>query len=588
MVTEVERLSVLIEANTKAYERAMARVETRTNQAIRRSEKAVAALDKRFQQAGRAAQKLAGILGVSFGTAALVRGFQNSIEAAAALGDAADRAGVSAEKLQELRFALDQNGASARDADEAIRRFTRRLGEFANSGGGPAAKAFEDLNINIRDAQGNLLDAGTVFDEAVAKLGELSTTAEISARSAQLFGDDAGPRLVKFLSQGIGGLRQYEQQLRDLGGVMDEEGVRKAQELDEAFKRLTLRVSVLSKEFAVNLASGIETAAGAFDGFRTDIENYLNNPSLRRFLDVITIAPTAQERAQRNLINELERGGNLVGPDRLPRIRPVQAESDAVAETVIADAAEEAARRLRGLAQNAGERVDNAFAEVFGDRDTPRGTRTPRERTGRQRETETFRQLREEISRAQDFADFFAESTTNTIEDLLTGVTSLSDAFKNLAASIGSAALQAALLGEGPLSLNGEGLLSNLFRGAFGTQSIGGRGGQPLNLLFGGNFQHGGSGRVPGTGMPDSTLFVARTTPGEAFAFGSSAQRGNTTVNVITPPGSEVEETRRQSGGREIIDIAIAANKRAMSRGDFDGALRSRFGAQPTVTQKTG
>lgn len=39
-------------------------------------------------------------------------------------------------------------------------------------------------------------------------------------------------------------------------------------------------------------------------------------------------------------------------------------------------------------------------------------------------------------------------------------------------------------------------------------------------------FANGGSGLIPGSGPTDSRLFLARVTPGEAFAFGDDAVRG--------------------------------------------------------------
>ena len=56
----------------------------------------------------------------------------------AEINDTALQAGVSAEALQELRFAIEQSGGSAEAADSGITRFAKNVSEAAQGGADPA------------------------------------------------------------------------------------------------------------------------------------------------------------------------------------------------------------------------------------------------------------------------------------------------------------------------------------------------------------------------------------------------------------------------------------------------------------------
>jgi hypothetical protein len=94
-------------------------------------------------------------LGAVLSVGLFARATKSALDFADSIDKAAKVAGVTTTFLQEMRFAGDQLGISTKLVDEGFRRFGRRLGEFVNSGGGPAAKAIESLGISVRDMEGN-------------------------------------------------------------------------------------------------------------------------------------------------------------------------------------------------------------------------------------------------------------------------------------------------------------------------------------------------------------------------------------------------------------------------------------------------
>lgn len=217
-------------------------VQAKLGQLDNRVNRSASNAQSRFQAMGRALT--AAFAGVA--TIAAVRGFANlasaSLEASANIQDMADRAGVGVEFLQEMRDAATFSGASVRDFDDAISRLNRRLGLFMQSGGGPAAQAFEDLGLAGRIASGELRDAEGVFNAAVEALEGVEGQARRSALASQLFGEDSGPRLVQLLSRGVEGINEYRQAARDAGRVVSEDLVASAADANDALQRMGIEI----------------------------------------------------------------------------------------------------------------------------------------------------------------------------------------------------------------------------------------------------------------------------------------------------------------------------------------------------------
>jgi len=55
--------------------------------------------------------------------------------------------GASIASIQELGFAASQNGSSLEAVQSSIKELTKRAGEFARTGGGPAAESFMQLGV---------------------------------------------------------------------------------------------------------------------------------------------------------------------------------------------------------------------------------------------------------------------------------------------------------------------------------------------------------------------------------------------------------------------------------------------------------
>lgn len=82
--------------------------------------------------------------------------------------------GESIEDLQAWGYAASQNGSSVEAVSESMREMNMRMGEFARSGGGPAAEVFKQFGINVRDANGDVITAGHLMGVLNEKMQTLS------------------------------------------------------------------------------------------------------------------------------------------------------------------------------------------------------------------------------------------------------------------------------------------------------------------------------------------------------------------------------------------------------------------------------
>ncbi|RMF11090.1 MAG: hypothetical protein D6773_00330, partial [Alphaproteobacteria bacterium] len=165
MATELERLHVLIEANTRSYERAMRRLEQKTDRAVRASRRQFSGLDRSLRQTQSLAASFSkGFLGgfAVGGIAALPVAIARATSEMAQLVDTADKLGIGVERLQEMRFAGQQVGVAVNTVDLALQRFTRRLGE-AQQGKGELVGILKQYNIALTDAQGRTRAATEVL-----------------------------------------------------------------------------------------------------------------------------------------------------------------------------------------------------------------------------------------------------------------------------------------------------------------------------------------------------------------------------------------------------------------------------------------
>ena len=277
----------------------MANVATITISVLAETARFTAGLKKSRNEANkfaknvkRALTTVVTISTVTIGALALLG--RQSIKTADNIGKTAKAVGLSAETLQELRFAAAQTGVEVRGLDDSVKRFNRRVGEFATSGGGPAALAIKTLGIEIRDTNGAVRSSEAIFIDTVDAMSKMESQAQRAAIAAQLFGDDFGPKLTPLLDQGVDGIARLREEARNLGIVLSNETVAAAERAEDTFGRLDALIrGQVTKAFAEN-ADAIADATEAMIAFV--VESFKAFNALRKFFGVETEEEGLRER----------------------------------------------------------------------------------------------------------------------------------------------------------------------------------------------------------------------------------------------------------------------------------------------------
>jgi hypothetical protein len=160
-------------------------------------------------------------------------------------GDAVEKmsrqTGLQTDETQKLDYILKQSGSSL----EAMTRPLINLSKEAYNGN----VAFKVLGISIKDGNGNLKDSGTLFEEAITKLGGISNTTERAAIAQKLFGKGTKD-VLSLVAEGTDNIKRYSDETEKYGLILDDKMIR---ELDEA-KKAGVLFDQAMKVAAANLA----------------------------------------------------------------------------------------------------------------------------------------------------------------------------------------------------------------------------------------------------------------------------------------------------------------------------------------------
>lgn len=188
----------------------------------------------------------------------------DTIRSIAQLGDEAKRAGVPLKDFQEWKFVAEQNRIGVDQMVDGLKELNLRADEFAVTGSGPAAEAFQRLGFGAAQLKEKLKNPSDLMLEIIGRMERMDKAAQIRIAD-EIFGGSAGERFVELLGQGESGLRQTIARAHEVGAVLDSEMVNKAADLDRRFTELTARIGNVGKAVAVNVAGAASSAFTLLD-----------------------------------------------------------------------------------------------------------------------------------------------------------------------------------------------------------------------------------------------------------------------------------------------------------------------------------
>lgn len=152
------------------------------------------------------------------------------------------QSGVAVETLQEWDYASELIDTDFNTMVASLQKLEKTM---ANS-----PEKFRELGVRITDASGHMRNAEDVFYDSIDALGRIRNETEQDQAAMDIFGKSA-TELSGVIRAGSNGLRSYGEEAKSLGLILSSEEVNSAQEMKDAFDRLTKTLEVAKMKIGV-------------------------------------------------------------------------------------------------------------------------------------------------------------------------------------------------------------------------------------------------------------------------------------------------------------------------------------------------
>ncbi len=274
-----ERLVILLEARIKDLERNMAKASGTTEREFRRmsqsSKRATSEMEEHAKRSStRINQAMAtvgtsiggvgkafagGLIGtvIGAGIAGVLSSVKQVTESVAELGDQARMAGLSSKAFQEWKYVAEQARIPVDAITDGLKELQLRADEFAVTGKGSAAEAFQRLGLTPEEVKAKLKDPTELMLLLIERTRMLKDTAAGIRIFDELFGGTGGERMVSLLQQGEAGIRAQIKAANDFGHVLSDDVITKAQEIDRQFNAISSTVGNTLKSAIVSVVDSM-------------------------------------------------------------------------------------------------------------------------------------------------------------------------------------------------------------------------------------------------------------------------------------------------------------------------------------------
>ena len=250
------------EENAKQYdalERELAEAKSKTKQYQEELKKTAGeangltqALQNVSDKAGVVSEKTKGLSTLAGGLGiAMLGNAYASAQAADELNTLSRNLGVSVEELQKMQYASDLIDVSMDQMTGSMEKLTKQMG--SNS------KVFEELGINIYNADGSLRDATDVWYESLEALSQVENGTERDRLAMELFGKSA-MEMSGIIDDGGAGLKAYGQEAEDMGLILSQDDVDAANKFNDAIDKLKATAGASFLEMGATLAEELTPA----------------------------------------------------------------------------------------------------------------------------------------------------------------------------------------------------------------------------------------------------------------------------------------------------------------------------------------
>lgn len=222
-------------ASTEQLERALKKIPNITD---KEATKAAGELDKNFKKMESSADKTSksvsqkmksmaksmAVVGASVAavTGGVIMLSQKFADLTNELVDASTKTGIAVDTLAGLRLAAEGSGLAFANLEGGLIKFQGSM-DAAASGSKNLQDTFGQLGVSVKDSNGELRDADSVFNETVRALGAMENQTQRNAMAMEIFGRQSGPALIQ--SGALDNLESMTDLASEFGVAINEQGI---------------------------------------------------------------------------------------------------------------------------------------------------------------------------------------------------------------------------------------------------------------------------------------------------------------------------------------------------------------------------
>ncbi len=219
---EAKKMVAALDRQLKQAEKAAKRASQASQKAARASSKAAKRGKVDFDKLASSAS----MVGASFAVmgAGVLAFSQQLADLTNQLTDASAKSGIAVETLAGLRLAAEGSGMEFGNLESGLIRFQTSVLD-ASRGSKSMTENFKALGVEVKNTDGSVRDADSVFNDAIRSLGEMENTTERNALAMKLFGREGGAGLIQ--SGALDNLGDMTALAKQFGVALDEEAIKK-------------------------------------------------------------------------------------------------------------------------------------------------------------------------------------------------------------------------------------------------------------------------------------------------------------------------------------------------------------------------
>ena len=280
---ELEREIIRAESKQKDYNKQLSALDPS------RLEKASTAMKSLGDKLTSAGQAFAPISAAAGAVDVALAGMAYKAGAAADdLNTLSKQTGISTEDLQKYKAAADLVDVSVETMTKSHTKLKKSMYQ-AQNGSKNATEAFDKLGISVTDSNGELRDAGEVFDDAIEALGKMENPTERDAIAMQIFGKNA-TELNSLIADGGKTYQQVAKIYDETGlSIIDQESLDKANEFNDSIDSIKLIAGATLQQIGTKLAGYLAPALEKVVGWVEKIAGWLTklDPEVLAVIGVI-------------------------------------------------------------------------------------------------------------------------------------------------------------------------------------------------------------------------------------------------------------------------------------------------------------